>query len=257
MSEGNEATARIDEEILPFELGYLPEYFQKKAALELNETPERKEQSIQELREFLERNKHTTGLIFEDYSLIEFLRVNKYNAVKSFSQIKAYVALRKKNSQLFQNLSYEWLVKTFYDRTLTVLPWRCPDGCTIIIVELENWNPETFPLDQVKKAIFFYIIQALREPMTQVNGIKAIIDVKSTNINHLRYCTPSNLYLIYYGLQIHFHNDPKTLVNFFPKAILPKYYGGDLENFQMWDWLKRSTTREKLNTLGGIRNWPE
>ncbi|CAL1273846.1 unnamed protein product [Larinioides sclopetarius] len=219
MSEGNEATARIDEEILPFELGYLPEYFQKKAALELNETPERKEQSIQELREFLERNKHTTGLIFEDYSLIEFLRVNKYNAVKSFSQIKAYVALRKKNSQLFQNLSYEWLVKTFYDRTLTVLPWRCPDGCTIIIVELENWNPETFPLDQVKKAIFFYIIQALREPMTQVNGIKAIIDVKSTNINHLRYCTPSNLYLIYYGLQVNIHRT----VSIFKKILIFHY----------------------------------
>ncbi|GBN28008.1 hypothetical protein AVEN_13674-1, partial [Araneus ventricosus] len=53
MFDRNPATARIGEEILPFELGYLPEYFQKKAAAELNETPERKEQSLRHIKELL------------------------------------------------------------------------------------------------------------------------------------------------------------------------------------------------------------
>ncbi|CAL1273848.1 unnamed protein product [Larinioides sclopetarius] len=211
MSERNTATARIGKEILPFELGYLPEYYQKKAEVELNESPERKEQSLRQIKEFLKN----------------------------------------------------------------------------------NWNPKKFPIDQVKKAFVFYLLQSLREPMSQVNGIKAIIDVKSTHISHLKYCTPSNLHLIYHGIQevcpsrykevhiindslafkaawfivkqfvsekikkrIHFHDGPETLLNFFPKAILPKHFGGDLKNFQMWDWLKRSTTPEKLATIGGIQNWP-
>ncbi|GBN07282.1 hypothetical protein AVEN_58116-1 [Araneus ventricosus] len=55
MFERNPATARMGEEILPFELGYLPEYFQKKAAAELNETPERKEQSLRHIKELLKR----------------------------------------------------------------------------------------------------------------------------------------------------------------------------------------------------------
>ncbi|GBO07131.1 Alpha-tocopherol transfer protein-like [Araneus ventricosus] len=238
-------------------------------------------------------DKHTTGLIFDDDVLIQFLRVKKYNVAKAFSQIKSYISLRKKNPQIFLNLSYEWVVKTLYDRTITFLPWRCQDGCTVIIVELDNWDPETFPVEQVKKAFVIYLLQSLREPMSQVNGIKAIIDVKSNPIRHVRHCTPNNLRLIYHGIQevcpsrykevhiindsltfkaawfiikpfisekikkrINFHNGPETLLNFFPKAILPKHYGGDLENFQMWDWLKRVTTPERLATVGGIQNWP-
>ncbi|CAL1273847.1 unnamed protein product [Larinioides sclopetarius] len=293
MSERNTATARIGKEILPFELGYLPEYYQKKAEVELNESPERKEQSLRQIKEFLKRYEHTSDLIFDDDILLQFLRVNKHNVNKTFSQIKSYIVLRKKNPHIYMNITYEWIVKTLYDRTINILPWRCQDGCTVIIVEVDNWNPKKFPIDQVKKAFVFYLLQSLREPMSQVNGIKAIIDVKSTHISHLKYCTPSNLHLIYHGIQevcpsrykevhiindslafkaawfivkqfvsekikkrIHFHDGPETLLNFFPKAILPKHFGGDLKNFQMWDWLKRSTTPEKLATIGGIQNWP-
>lgn len=36
-------------EILPFEMGYLPEFFQKKAEVELHDTPENRENGIKEL----------------------------------------------------------------------------------------------------------------------------------------------------------------------------------------------------------------
>ena len=39
------------EELLPFEMGYLPEAFQKKAEYELRETPENKEKCLKLIKE--------------------------------------------------------------------------------------------------------------------------------------------------------------------------------------------------------------
>ncbi|GIY21471.1 hypothetical protein CDAR_184571 [Caerostris darwini] len=48
-----------------------------------------------------------------------------------------------------------------------------------------------------------------------------------------------------------FHKTPETLLNYFPKAVLPKQYGGDLESYDMAEWLKKAMAPEKLATLGG------
>ncbi|GIY09763.1 uncharacterized protein CEXT_745551 [Caerostris extrusa] len=48
-----------------------------------------------------------------------------------------------------------------------------------------------------------------------------------------------------------FHKTPETLLNYFPKAVLPKQYGGDLESYDMSSWLKKAMAPEKLAALGG------
>ncbi|GIY29806.1 hypothetical protein CDAR_317321 [Caerostris darwini] len=124
--------------------------------------------------------------------------------------------------------------------------------------------------------------------MTQINGFKIIFDFKSNPLRHLKHCTPENIYLIYHASQeciagrykeIHlvnqsvtfkaawfifkhfltdklkkrfiFHNTPETLLNYFPKVVLPKQYGGNLENYDMSSWLKKVMAPEKLALLGG------
>lgn len=287
MYDRNPVTAKV-EEILPFEMGYLPENFQKKAETELHETPEKIVQGIRQMKEMLKKDKNTKNLIFDDDVLLQFLRVRKFNTARAFNQLKAYAILRRKNPDMFTNFRFESTVITIKDKSLTFLPWRCPEGCAIILIELDNWDPETFPIEEVKRAFVVYLLQALREPMTQVNGIKVIIDVKSNPIRHLRYATPSNLYLIYHGIQeccpmrykqvhivndsltfraawyiikqflseklrkrVHFHKSAESLFNYFPRAVLPKHYGGDLENYDMSDWLKKVMAPEKLATIGG------
>ncbi|GFT84665.1 clavesin-1 [Nephila pilipes] len=196
------ATATIGEEILPFEIDYVPEFFQRKAEVELFDTPETRVQGLQQIKELAKNDKHTKHLEFADDFLLQYLRARKYNVTKAFSQVKALVQLRKKHPNMFVDFSYDQTVKTISKKIITILPWRCQDGCAIILVELDNWNPAEVSVEEIKRAVVIYLLQSLHETMTQINGFKVILDVKSNPIRHLKHCTPSNIYLIYHGTQV-------------------------------------------------------
>ncbi|GIY21475.1 hypothetical protein CDAR_184591 [Caerostris darwini] len=282
------ATAKIGEEILPFEIETVPEYFRKKAEVELLDTPDRRAQGLQEIKELVKNDEHTKNIEFDDEFLLQYLRVRKYNVARAFTQLKALVALKKKHPLIFTNFSYDKTVKTVFDKIISLLPWRCQDGCAIFLFELDNWIPDEFPVEEFKRAYLLYLLESLRNPMTQINGFKVIYDLKSNPLRHLKFCTPENLYLLYHGTQeciaarykeVHlvnlsitfkagwfiakhfltdklkqrtiFHKTPETLLNYFPKAVLPKQYGGDLESYDMSSWLKKAMVPEKLAALGG------
>ncbi|GIY80615.1 hypothetical protein CEXT_702301 [Caerostris extrusa] len=248
------ATAKIGEEIFPFEMETVPEYFLKKAEVELFDTPDRRVQGLREIKELVKNDKHTKNIEFEDDFLLQYLRVRKYNVARAFTQLKALVALKKKHPLMFTNFSYDTLVKSAYDKVISMLPWRCQDGCVIVLIEL---------VEDVRRACMLYLFQSLRNPMTQINGYKVIYDLKSNPVRHLKHCTPEHLYLVYHSTQeciaarykeIHliiFHKTPETLLNYFPKAALPKQYGGDLQNYDTSEWVKKIMAPENLEALGG------
>ncbi|GIY09767.1 clavesin-1 [Caerostris extrusa] len=137
--------------------------------------------------------------------LLQYLRVRKYNVARAFTQLKALVALKKKHPLIFTNFSYDIIVKSTYDKVTSILPWRCQDGCVILLVELgmrsRQLIPEKFPMEDVKRTYVLYLLESLRNPMTQINGFKIIYDLKSNPLRHLRHLTPENLYLLYHGTQ--------------------------------------------------------
>ncbi|GIY29808.1 hypothetical protein CDAR_317331 [Caerostris darwini] len=245
------ATAKIGEEIFPFEIETVPEYFQKKAEIELLGIPDRRAQGLREIKELVKNDEHTKNIDIDDEFLLQYLRVRKYDAARAFTQLKALVALKKKHPLMFTNFSYDKILKSIHDKTFTMLPWRCQDGCAIVLIQLDNWIPEEFPVDEVRRACMLYLLQSLRNTMTQINGYKVIYDLKSNPARHLKHCTPENLYLIYHSTQIIFHKTPETLFNYFPKAVLPKQYGGDLQNYDMSEWVKKIMAPENLVALGG------
>uniref|UniRef100_A0A2L2XYC1 Clavesin-1 n=1 Tax=Parasteatoda tepidariorum TaxID=114398 RepID=A0A2L2XYC1_PARTP len=182
----NPDIAKIGEEILPFEMTRIPEFFQRKAETELRDTPERRAQGLRQIKEMAKNDKVTRDVIFSDDFLLQYLRCRKYNVAKAFSQLKAFVNLRRKFPQIFCNFRYENIVTTMTKKIVTVLPWRCQDGCAILFIELDNWNPDEFPVEEVKRMVVLMLLQSLREPMTQINGFKVIFDVKSNPLRHLR-----------------------------------------------------------------------
>ncbi|GIY09761.1 hypothetical protein CEXT_745541, partial [Caerostris extrusa] len=172
-------TAKIGEEIFPFEIEIVPEYFLKKAEEELHDTAERRAQGLQEIKELVKNDEHTKNIEFDDDFLLQYLRL-RHNSSGGKSQI--YISA----------------------------PLRCQDGCTILLVELDNWVPEKFPVDEVKRVYLLYLLDSLRNPMTQINGFKIIYDLKSNPLRHLRHLTPENLYLLYHGSQAKIVKDSGT-----------------------------------------------
>ncbi|KAG8193132.1 hypothetical protein JTE90_004955 [Oedothorax gibbosus] len=282
-------TAKKGVEILPLEMGYLPEFFQKKAELELDETPEKIIEYTNQIREMIKQDNKLMDYDFDDDWIVQYLRCRKFNVEKTFQRLKIAKSWINKYPEAYTNYSFDETIRTISDRICTVLPWRCHEGCAIVLIELDNWRPNLFPVDAMKRMFVLLVLQALKaEPMTQVNGFKVIIDVKCSSIRYLRHCTPQNMYMLYSGIfevspgrfkaihvvndsltfktawliikqfmsskvkeRVHFHSSKKTLLDLFPKDVLPVSFGGDLENYDQTAWLKNRMTPEALASLGG------
>ncbi|KAG8193130.1 hypothetical protein JTE90_004953 [Oedothorax gibbosus] len=291
MLDRDPKTARIGEEILPFEIGHIPEYFQKKAEVELHETPEKIVQCTRKLKELAKRDDILCDVDFTDDILVQYLRMRKYDVDRALETLQTAVKFIRKYPENFCNFSFEETVKALTQHVLTIFPSRCQDGCAIFLIELDKWKLDQFSLREFKQLLVLVLFQALQmHPMTQVNGFKVIFDVKITSLRLLKILTPHNMWLLYHGTQecvpgrfkgihivndsivfktawlilkhffseklkkrIHFHSSPKGLLDHFPKSVLPVSYAGEAEDYNpaQETWLKNVMTPEKLDKLGG------
>ncbi|XP_054718669.1 alpha-tocopherol transfer protein-like [Uloborus diversus] len=190
---------------------------------------------------------------------------------------------------MFSSANLKMIVNVVSQEIVTILPCRCPEGCAIMLIQLDNWDPESFALKDFKRGGMILLSQAIREPLTQITGFKVIVDVRSNPLKHLKYCTFSNLYQLYHGTQetssgrfksihvlnnsvtfktgwsmmkpflpekiknrAHFHPSPEELFQFFPRAVIPTKYGGYLQNYDMTDWFRRATEYDEVAVLLGL-----
>ncbi|GFY53588.1 CRAL-TRIO domain-containing protein [Trichonephila inaurata madagascariensis] len=154
-----------------------------------------------------------------------------------------------------------------------------------------QWNPEELSFHDFARIAFLMNLQAIRYPLSQVTGIKSIIDCKDTGLRHLKYCTPQNILLLYHVaiecfpanfVDVHivnpsflvnllwrmgkpivpefvsklfiFHSSTEELFNYFPASLIPQEYGGDLEDYYMSEWLTNAKEQHKIYPEGGQRN---
>ncbi|GFR02402.1 alpha-tocopherol transfer protein-like [Trichonephila clavata] len=278
-------------DIYPLHMTYLPDLIKQKSEKELNETPERNVKGLQELKEILQNDNVTKGIQFHDDYLTQFLRKNKYDTSKSLKNLQNYVLFRRKYSSKFEEVTDENLSAILPDKFYVLLPKRCPEGCAIIIVKVGNWNPNEFSFENLEKSILFLVMQILRDPVTQICGIKVIYDCKGSSFRQLRYVTPYNIYMYYHSTQnclpgrykglhaindsivmktmftiaksfmtkklssrVHFHSSVEGLLDYFPRSVLPIEYGGDLINCESENWLINANKEQAKCTLEGQPN---
>ncbi|CAL1268602.1 unnamed protein product [Larinioides sclopetarius] len=223
-----------------------------------------------------------------DDLIVQFLRCEKYNIQEAFSRLKNLIQLKRDHMEMFTGQKYEIISKTCIYNIATFLPYRCPDGCAIFHVCLDNWFPDEFSVVELKRVGAIMLLQVFQDLMTQVNGLKAIINAKSNPLRHLKYCSFQNLYLMYHGSQlcipgkfhsyhvvnmsftarfclqlmktilpeelkrkIHIHDSTEELLDHFPVEIIPEEYGGQLDRYDITGWLKKVMDPEELEKLGG------
>ncbi|GBM87503.1 Alpha-tocopherol transfer protein-like [Araneus ventricosus] len=193
-----------EENILPFEVGYLPQFAVIKCGEELNETPQRKMKAIQELRSLLQNNPITSGIDFLDDLLVSYLRRNKYRMKDAQRQIQNLINLQETENYVFKGVPDECLDLPS-SKYMVLLPKRCQDGCALILFRWGKWNPAELPYERFRQVMVMLLGQALRDPMTQINGFKVIHDWTGVSLKITRYLTPHIL--------LQFYN---TTVNCFP-----------------------------------------
>ncbi|KAF8778436.1 retinaldehyde-binding protein 1-like [Argiope bruennichi] len=277
---------------LPFQMDHLPEYFQKKSEIELNEKPENKSEKLQELKTLIAGDPATNDFDFEKDLLVQYLRHSKYDVQRAFKHIQNYVALRSVNSHLFQSIPDEYFHCTNSVEFILPLPERSPEGCTIIVTQTGKWNPDEMVYEDLVRLSMMTYCQLMRDPMTQINGFKVIHDFKDTKWEHYKYCTPRNLRFLFHATidcfparykEIHFinesfvmrivwsiikrflsakirsrvflHSSTKELLEYFPRSLLPVEYGGDLQLNSMKEWSRKANKNQETNTIKGQPNF--
>ncbi|GFT26820.1 alpha-tocopherol transfer protein [Trichonephila clavipes] len=229
---------------------------------------------------------------FTDDFLIQFLRYAKYNIQKAFSHLKNFIRFKKKYDFLMESVPENYFSEIPSSRFATILPSRCPDGCTIIYCQIGLWDPSELLFDDFRRLILMLFIQALCDPMTQINGFKIIYDFDGTSWKHMRFCTPRLAHFQYHFAlecipirykEVHlvndslilsafwtliknflsakvksrilFHSNGETLLNHFPRSVLPAKYGGDLTDWFQEDLVKRLNKEYGSCPLGGQNNF--
>ncbi|GBM43595.1 hypothetical protein AVEN_187357-1, partial [Araneus ventricosus] len=145
-------------------------------------------------------NQTTSEMNFHDDVLLQYLRRNKYRIDQCVKQIQNFVLLKRKDSLMFERLPDEYLSLSCLANIVTVLPKRCPDGCTVIISRIGKWNPKVLPFPHFKQLLIMFFLQLLRDPMSQITGFKGIHDVQGMSTQQLKYFTPQNAYLFYHAV---------------------------------------------------------
>ncbi|CAL1273841.1 unnamed protein product, partial [Larinioides sclopetarius] len=186
--------------LYPFLANAIPEEFKKKSEAELSENDASRRSGLQQLKECVLGDKDLDCRTTDDF-LIKFLRARKFNIPKAFSLLKKHMGFKSKNKDIFTGFDYDVMAALIKDKVFGFLPHRCKDGCAVLVVHLDNWNPSKFGIKDISRGIVLFFYHSIRDPLTQINGYKLIFDVSSSGLKHLRFCTPSNLYLLYNGTQ--------------------------------------------------------
>ncbi|GIY21460.1 alpha-tocopherol transfer protein-like [Caerostris darwini] len=288
MSLENIKATMHEKETYPFLMNFVPDSVLRKCEIELNETQENKLKGLEELKKMLTMEKLTNGIVYKDDYLTRYLRHSKYNVTRAFERLRKGHIYRKKYSNLFKSLPDIWFSSKTSTKLMRVLPKRCQDGCTIIVFRYVLLLPDEMALTEIKRMFVITFDQLLRDPMTQINGLKVIQDFRDAPLKLLRNCTPHNMYWFKHsGLdcfpgrfkeihvlnesivfkaawvllnrflsekirkRIFFHSDPEELLDYFPRSVLPPEYGGCLEDTSTDDWIRKANKYfEQFKTEG-------
>ncbi|GFX27708.1 retinaldehyde-binding protein 1 [Trichonephila clavipes] len=123
-------------ELLPYVMDHLPPFFEEKARKELNETSEKKVSELLKLKQLAKSEDTICEINFTDDFLIQFLRHAKYDTQKAFSHLKNCIKLKRKYHYLFESVPEHYFSEIPSSKFCTILPLRCPDGCTITYCQI-------------------------------------------------------------------------------------------------------------------------
>ncbi|XP_013201282.2 alpha-tocopherol transfer protein-like isoform X1 [Amyelois transitella] len=164
----------------------------EKAEKELRETPEIVKAALEELRKLLKGESNLAIPINKDEFLMKFLRPCKFYAESAFKRIQAYYKFRRSHPEHCHDLMPSAVRPAFDESIVSILSPRDQHGRRIMVVESgERWNPRKVSLTEVFRGVQLGLEAAMDEPLTQVNGVISILDMKGLSLTQVMQFTPS------------------------------------------------------------------
>ncbi|XP_052867246.1 alpha-tocopherol transfer protein-like [Anopheles cruzii] len=174
---------------------YTDERWVRKAKQDINETPQRKVEALEQLRELLRGERKLNVPLDDEKFLLKFLRPLAYDVTKAFDCIRhTYTMKRNYGRDYYEGRIKPSHIRHIYDSGMvTFLPQRDDDGCGICVTQLgRKWNTSKISMYDVVALFRINIEASLMDPLVQLNGIRIIFDFDGLSMSHVAQASPKH-----------------------------------------------------------------
>uniref|UniRef100_A0A8C6TT04 Retinaldehyde binding protein 1b n=1 Tax=Neogobius melanostomus TaxID=47308 RepID=A0A8C6TT04_9GOBI len=147
---------------------------------ELNETEEKKAESVKELRAMM-KEKAESGDEKPDELMVRFIRARKYDVGRAYELMKGYVRFRKDYPELFENLTPEAVRSTI------------EAGYPGILQSRDKYGRVEITFDEILRAYCVILEKLLENEETQINGFCIIENFKGFTMQQASGIKPTEL----------------------------------------------------------------
>ncbi|KAL1485030.1 hypothetical protein MTO96_032219 [Rhipicephalus appendiculatus] len=167
---------------------------QERARLELGETQEVREESLERLRRLIkEASLHVPS---DEQFLLMFLRTKKYNVEESFRVFQNYVRARRDVPEFFRGVTPTNVrLREICHENRLVMTSPEPDalGRSMALMRLGAWNPTMCSFNDLIRGTLALASSNFYEDVAQIGGVAAIVDLEGLGFHHFRQLTPALL----------------------------------------------------------------
>ncbi|GFR17386.1 alpha-tocopherol transfer protein [Trichonephila clavata] len=258
---------------LPYHLDHIPSKMIQIAKEELNETNETRAAALDKIRKYIKKERNLKCPMEDEY-LLQFLRARKFDAKRAFSLLQNKYQVKKSYPELYDSINLDDLRKVYSSGAGYCYPFRDPDGCVVMVLSLDKWNPGESNICHALTALTGLLLNVVDTPATQISGVRILVDVRGFSFRQMWSLTPRYILLLSRALRnclpvrfkgihiynesnifqniwlllkivltdkiknrVHFHGDnQKQLQKFIPKDILSAEYGGEKPDFNAGEW---------------------
>ncbi|EDS40094.1 conserved hypothetical protein [Culex quinquefasciatus] len=178
----DKAPAKYDDD-----LAEMDDFFRGLAEKYIRETPDLRQQSLAQLRDWIAKHPHIRRVRTDAPFLLRFLRTKKYNFINASKQLERYLAVRMLHRKYFERLDVEdpEFGALIGSEFLVPMPERDAKGRTVIFSTAKDVDAERFTVHQLSRA-HFLLMEVLNDSNEfQCGGFVSVFDFSGLTMAHV------------------------------------------------------------------------
>ncbi|XP_058829768.1 clavesin-2 [Topomyia yanbarensis] len=164
------------------------------ARKELREDKTIREQSLQQMREWIRQNQDIENVRTDDLFLLRFLRTKKFSVFMAEQMLLKYLNLRKTHMHLLYDLDFlsPKLNKLINNGYMLSSPVRDKSGRRLIIGFARNFNPAENDSSEMSRIHSITYETLMDDPQNQILGIVHVGDFRGITTAHVSCWNPTD-----------------------------------------------------------------